>query len=461
MSFCNFFRNSLFLSALILPGCNSLRPKMSENACQAWDSVKIMESQLIDDMPFFTFNGTYTLPALLELGIVKNPETRVAWWQARKALAQEGRTSSQFYPSISSEVDVGRKQTGAVLGSKTSKIDQWGPSLNVSYRLFQFGAGIADAKRAACALEAANYNFNFSLQTLVFNIQSAYYNYASAVASIEACESSLKDAEASFEVVQNKLSNGLARIQDVLLAKADKLQAEHALQAAQAALESCRAELALVVGVPISADFRIDVEFRETEDLVDEVSDLMEEALKQRADLLASAATAEAADWANLKTKRESLPSVNLLGNVGVLRYRNDSHWQRNYGIGIGIAWTLFDGFDREYKALESYAVLKEQKYLFHQQQLQVLRDVWSTFYAFQSSSKMLNSAKALEAAAKESLEAIRVGYDAGLNNLLDLLSAQKTLAEARLTRIRAQSDLAVNWAKLAYVSGRLDTSKF
>jgi len=461
MLFHNFFKNNSFLTVLILSGCNSINPKISENACQVWKPAQAADFQLINDAPFFAFGGAYTLPALLELGIIKNPKTRSAWWQAKKVLAQEGRTFSQFYPSISGEVNGGRNQTGAVLGGRTKKIDQWGPSLNVSYRLFQFGAGLADAKRATCALEAANYSFNFALQTLVFNVQSAYYNYASAVAAIEARESSLKDAEASFEVVQNKLSNGLARAQDVLLAKADKLQAEHALQAAQAALEGCRAELALVVGVPISDDFKIDVEFNETAELIDEVSVLMDEALKQRADLLATASATNAADWANLKTKREVLPSVNLLGNVGSLRYRNDAHWQRNYSIGIGITWNLFDGFDREYKALESYAALKEQKYIFHQQQLQVLRDVWSAFYAFQSSSKMLNSAKTLEAASKESLEAIRVGYDAGLNSLLDLLSAQKTLAEARLTRIKAQSDLAVNWAKLAYVSGRLDTNKF
>ena len=110
---------------------------------------------------------------------------------------------------------------------------------------------------------------------------------------------------------------------------------------------------------------------------------------------------------------------------------------------------------------MESYAARKEQRYTFRSQQLQVLRDVWSSFHAFQSSIQLLDSAKALEEASQETLSAIRIGYDTGLNNLLDVLSAQKTLSEARLKRIKSQSDLAVNWAQLAYVSGQLDTTKF
>jgi outer membrane protein len=146
---------------------------------------------------------------------------------------------------------------------------------------------------------------------------------------------------------------------------------------------------------------------------------------------------------------------------VGALRYHKDSHWQRNYSLGIGLSWNLFTGFDSQYKTLESYAAFKNQTYLFHQQQLQVLRDVWSTFHAFQSSVQLLDSAKALESAAKESFIAIRTGYDAGLNSLLDLLSAQKTLSQARVKRIRSQSNLAIHWVQLAYVTGRLQTKDF
>ena len=430
---------------------------MSPDAEHLWKAIPMPESRVDVTKPMFEHQGTYSLASLVELGISNNPQTLNVWWQAKKALAQQGRAESQYFPSITANIDIAKQQTGAVLSSPMMRTEKWGPSLSVTYRLFQFGTSTANAKSAACALAAANYKFNHTLQTVVCDIQKNYYSYASAVATIEARKSSLKDATASFEAVQSRQEHGLARVQDVLLAKADKLQAEYELQAAQALLENCRAELALSVGVPVSKDFNIQVEFKDSEPLTKEVQVLLDQALKRRSDLLASEAAAHAADWAHLKTQREALPAVDFMGSMGALRYRHSSRWQNNYSLGIGVSWNLFNGFDTQYEELAEYANVKSQKFALHQQQLQVLRDVWTEFHTFQSSIQLLDSAKALEAAANESFEAIRIGYDAGLNSLLDLLSAQKTLSEARLKRIRSQAELAIHWVQLAYVSGHLD----
>ena len=450
---------NLFLgtAVLFLGGCISKTKSMSPDAEHLWKAVQIPQSRIDVTQPLFEHHGTHSLASLVELGISNNPQTRNAWWQAKKALAQQGRAEAQYFPTVTAKVDIAKQQTGAVLGKPMSRVENWGPSLNVTYRLFQFGTSTANAKSAACALAAANYNFNHTLQTVVYNIQKNYYNYASAVATIEARKSSLKDATASFEAVQSRQEHGLARTQDVLLAKADKLQAEYELQAAQALLENCRAELALSVGIPVSKDFDIQVEFKDSAPLTEEVETLLEQALKRRSDVLSAEASAHAADWAHLKTQREALPAVDFMGSMGALRYRHDSRWQNNYNLGIGVSWTLFNGFDTQYKELADYANAKSQKFALHQQQLQVLRDVWTEFHTFQSSIQLLDSAKALENAANESFEAIRIGYDAGLNSLLDLLSAQKTLSEARLKRIRSQAELAIHWVQLAYVSGRLE----
>lgn len=435
----------------------SVQPQLSSDAEHSWHPVKGVYSDIKISQPIFDTHGKYSLPALLELGLSKNPQTRAAWWQARRVLAQKGQTESQFYPTVAANINAKRQQAGAVATQPTTKSDTWGPGLSVSYRLFQFGAGLADAKRAACALAAVNYNFNYTLQSVVFSIQKSYYEYASAIATIKARESSLMDAVASFEAVQKKQENGLARIQDVLLAKADKLQAEYELQAAEANLEACRAALASAVGVPVSKDFDIEVVFNDAAQLTESVEMLLEDALRNRADLLAQEANVHAAKWAHEKVKRSIWPTVDVMGSAGLLHHRHQTHWQRNYEIGVGLNWDIFTGFDTQYKALEQYSAMKGQAFAVQQQRLQVLREVWSEFHAFQSAVRLLNSAKALEAAAQESLASVRIGYDAGLNNLLDLLSAQKTLSEARQKRISSQSDLAIHWAQLAYVSGRLN----
>ena len=147
---------SLSFLTLALMGCVSRSKSMSKDFQHTWVPTQVLESRTQIQQPLFKTDGTYSLAALLELGISQNPKTRTAWWQARKALAQEGRTESQFFPKITANVNVNRDQTGAVFNNPSTKTDHWGPSLNVTYRLFQFGASVAEAKSAACALAAAN-----------------------------------------------------------------------------------------------------------------------------------------------------------------------------------------------------------------------------------------------------------------------------------------------------------------
>jgi outer membrane protein len=264
------------------------------------------------------------------------------------------------------------------------------------------------------------------------------------------------DATAAFNTIENRMQNGLASVQNVLSAKANKLQAEYDLKVAQSELERYRADLALSVGMPISSDFQVQTVFNDASMLVEEVETLMEKALQSRSDLLAKEEALHAADWAHLKTEREQWPSVNVTGNINTLKYRHYPHWQNNYTVGINLSWDVFSGFEKQYKELEHYAAMKEKRFELHQLQLKVLSDVWSEFHTFQAVQKSFAVAQALESASRKSYEAIQVGYESGLNNVLELLDAQSKLAQARLQRIRAQSDLCIHWAQLAYVAGQI-----
>ncbi|MDR0646822.1 MAG: TolC family protein [Puniceicoccales bacterium] len=409
--------------------------------------------------PQKTLVGKYSLSELIETGLKFNPQTKHAWWHAKEAFANQGRAETSFFPSLDVSANINREQVGEKGSQSTQRIDNWGPAVTLTYKVFQFGADAAAAKSAAHVLHAANYAFNRQLQTTVFEIQQAFYNFSSAYAKIEARESCLQDATLSFEAVAQRKENGLARIQDVLLAKADKLQAEYELQAAKADLESCRATLATTVGVPIAADFSIETDYlnTETQKPLRDIKGLMQEVLHKRADLLANEATLEAKKWSQRATHRSFLPALSLRAQTGALKHKHNSRWQRNYGLSAGIQWNIFSGFDSQYSELASYTQWKEQKYALRQQKLEALRQTWTAFHAFQSSVQLSEASKALEEAAQEALNAIRTGYNTGINSLLDLLAAQKTLANARLNYIQAKTNVKLNLVQLAYITGQLD----
>ena len=132
---------NLFLgtTVLFLDGCISKTRSMSPDAEHLWKAVQIPQSRIDVIQPLFEHHGTHSLASLVELGISNNPQTRNAWWQAKKALAQQGRAEAQYFPTVTAKVDIAKQQTGAVLGKPMSRVENWGPSLNVTYRLFQFG----------------------------------------------------------------------------------------------------------------------------------------------------------------------------------------------------------------------------------------------------------------------------------------------------------------------------------
>ena len=466
----------LFVWTVLLGGCASLKndAKISADPAHLWQPTHASQTTVsstltsIDETLGPSAEGTgtgidaaipkqpYSLPDRIALGLSRNLQTRVAWWQAKRALAQSERAKTPYYPTLTATLGANRTQTGAVFMQPSSQIDTFGPGLSVTYRLFQFGADKAQAESAACTLASANYAFNHQLQTAVYSIQLNYYRYASAVAKIEAQQSNVEDAAAAFHAIEGRRKNGLASVQDFLSAEANKLQAEYDLKVAQSELERYRADLALSVGVPISNDFQVDVVFNDASILVEEVETLMEKALQSRSDLLSKEEALHAADWAHLKTEREQWPSVNVTGTVNTLKYRHYPHWQNNYTVGINLSWDIFSGFEKQYKELEQYAAMKEKRFELHQLQLKILGDVWSEFHAFQAVKKSFSVAQALETASRKSYEAIQMGYESGLNNVLELLDAQSKLAQARLQRIRSQSDLCIHWAQLAYVAGQM-----
>jgi outer membrane protein TolC len=451
---------SIVSSLLCLNGCHSIQKEISADARTPWIPTRSMTLNHDFLSPQKTLVGKYSLAELIEIGLKFNPQTKHAWWHAKEAFANQGQTEASFFPHVDISANINSEQVGKSASQPTQRIDNWGPAVTLTYKVFQFGTDAAAAKSAAHLLHAANYAFNRQLQTTVFEIQQAFYNFSSAYAKIKARESCLQDATLSFEAVSQRKENGLARIQDVLLAKADKLQAEYELQAAKADLESCRATLATTVGVPIAADFSIETDYlnTETQKPFRDIEDLMQEVLNERADLLANEATLEAKKWSQKATHRSSLPSLSLHAQTNTLKYKHNSHWQRNYGLSAGIQWNIFSGFDSQYSELASYTQWKEQKYMLRQQKLEALRQTWTAFHAFQSSVQLSEASKALEEAAQEALKAIRTGYNTGINNLLDLLAAQKTLANARLNYIQAKTNVKLNLVQLAYITGKLDS---
>jgi outer membrane protein len=137
---------------------------------------------------------TYDLPQLIEIALANNPGTRVAWERARAAAASYGASRAAYYPTVTATTPAGYTRELVELPGSSGIFKNWyaEPTLQLTYLLLDFGRRRADDEIFRQQLAAANFAFNRTLQTVIFQTQRSSYALAAAKAGIVAAEQNLE-----------------------------------------------------------------------------------------------------------------------------------------------------------------------------------------------------------------------------------------------------------------------------
>jgi outer membrane protein TolC len=81
---------------------------------------------------------------------------------------------------------------------------------------------------------------------------------------------------------------------------------------------------------------------------------------------------------------------------------------------------------------------------------------VWTSYFTLQTATQRLGTARDLLASAQESADVAQSRYRAGVGSILDLLTAESALENARAQEVQARADWFVAVAQLAHDTGSL-----
>ncbi len=185
---------------------------------------------------------------------------------------------------------------------------------------------------------------------------------------------------------------------------------------------------------------------------------LMEQAKKDRPDLIASEAQL-AKSKANLAVqKASSLPNITMsasLAHTGVVSGNgNDTD---NSAIGTTLHIPFFTGFNSSYKINAARAEINLQNAKYNATQNSVMLDVWRSYNNFQTAKNTLSMVDTLLASAKKSEQVALGRYKAGAGSITDLLNAQSQLADARRQHVQSRYNWLIAKADLLRALGMLD----
>jgi outer membrane protein TolC len=409
----------------------------------------------------------YTLAELIDLAEQHNPETRVAWEDAKSKAAALGIARSALYPTMSAVALAISLRQAALIGEYFHRQTEgiFEPLLQVEYLVFDIGGRSGEIDAAKANLLASDLAFNDTHRRVIYQVASAYYRLLNADGQRQASEVSLENAKTVDEDAKARLANGLATKPDELEAAAARAQADFDLQARIGAVDIARGDLATAIGITPGTPFKVEgiEQLKLPSAVADSVDREMERSFSQRPDLLQQLARLRAADALIKVAKSTYYPSLNFKGDGGLARaYGQQDFYPGHYAEGevwtaeLELRWTLFDGARREYRVARAKADKRAAQAQIDALRDQIANQVWSAYANMQTALRQQQAAAALLTASQQSYEAAHESYGYGVRNLLDVVSAQKALAQARSEDIAARSRLLFEVTSLAFQTGDL-----
>jgi outer membrane protein len=408
---------------------------------------------------------SYTLAELIDLAERRNPETRVAWEQARQQAAALGIAQSALFPTLSALASASVNQYSLFFNKfYREDLSVFPATLNLSYALLDFGRG-ARIDLARANVLASDFAFNDSHRKVIFQVTDTYYRLLDAIGQKDAAQATLTDAQTVQEAGEARLANGLATLPDVLEARAATAQARYELASVQGLEDIARGALAITLGMRPSVPLHVeDVSRQPVPVAIDEpIEALMDRALAQRPDLLAQVATLRMAD-AEVKTARASfLPNLTFSGSWG----HSAASGQQNLGTTfhstifpyqaqLQLGWTIFDGGSRQAQLARAQAERREAQADLTSVRDRIENELWVSYSNLMTTRGRQQAADALLEAATQTYTAMQESYQSGVRTLIDVTSAQRNLARARTAQISARIQLLTSVADLAFRAGEL-----
>jgi outer membrane protein len=414
----------------------------------------------------------YTLAELIDVAEQHNPSTRAIWERAKQRARELDLAKAAYYPEVEGSALFGDRRfinpfpkPLAPRGYVMVEAPIVEPEVALRYLIFDFGkreanVDSAKAERLAAGADAIQVN-----QAVAFRVASAYYQLVTAEESLQAAQDTLRTAQTTQDAAENRLNNGLATLPDVLNARAETSQAVFDAESADGDEKIARVTLTEAVGADPSPNIVIDSQRSAPlpDRLAMSIEALIDRAMQNRPELMAQTLRIRSAEARIRAAKAEYKPQIVLSGAAAQTSLWPTSDYGRlgsasepTWSVGLGINWRIFDGGVRKNELLIAESKRREAQDELTTIDDETTREVWTAYIAFRTALRKQDAAVALLDSANASYSASLDAYKYGVKNLVDVVTAEKQLAQARLSSVSARSELFLEAVNLEFATGNL-----
>lgn len=178
--------------------------------------------------------------------------------------------------------------------------------------------------------------------------------------------------------------------------------------------------------------------------------------LAARGELRSAKAALDAATAALEQARAVQRPSASLLVSEGNTQPVVVSRYLPQFTVELQAVWKLFDGGATAARIAAASAAIAQAKAQYDAAHVAVELEVREAHARLSSAQEREGAAADAVTSSDESARIARLRYREGVGTQLELQQAEYLLAQSRLQFIQAQSDVAVQDARLRFAAGLL-----
>jgi outer membrane protein TolC len=285
----------------------------------------------------------------------------------------------------------------------------------------------------------------------------AYYGAVLAAEMLKAAEQAVRSAEADLKRADAVHAAGMSTDADVLSIRVHLAAMTEQRINRAADLDVAKATLNDALGLPLDTPHALTTPLAALvlPDLA--VDGLEHSASTSRPEARETRLAANLAQTQADGARGAMLPQVGFRGAFEADRQRFIDRGGANWLAAISLRWNLFNGSADKARIAETAQLVKRAESDEQRTDSAIRLQVRRAYAGLQAAQQRIEVAKAAVAEAEESLRITQNRYEAGMNNVTDLLRTETAVLESRTLYLAAIHDQRIAAAMLELAAGRLN----
>jgi len=400
------------------------------------------------------------LNEIFDEALLNNYDLAAARANLAKAQANIAAAAGGFWPHVQMTTAVSRQQTnGASSGfdGVHSDFSNYSIGPNVSYTLDLFGLTRRQVEGQQALAESQEYQLDAAYLTLCGNIVNQAITIAVARQQIDIYNEIIGDDDRNLRNVSDQLALGEATRTDVEQARTQLYTDRAQLPPLQQQLSAAKHALATLIGKPSAMWVAPDFDLSELTLPGELPVTVPSELLRQRPDILSAEAQLHAASAGIGVATAQMYPQVNLSATL-----TQQAVDPANLFTGAGTIWSIaaqltapiFQGGTLNAQRKGAIAAFKAQAATYQSTVLTAFQQVADTLTALDNDAQSLERWRAATESADTERELVRETYRGGGVTILQVLDAERSYSQARLSYAKSNGQRYIDSAQLFNAMG-------